>query len=134
MKILILSIVAASALIATSAAAQVGVSGYYRSNGTYVAPHVRTNPNNTINDNWTTRPNVNPYTGRVGTRSPSYGSSNYGSSNYGSSSYGSSSTYRAPRTTYGSSYGSSSSTSRGSTTYGTSSQGSSYGAGYNPYY
>ena len=46
------------------------VSGYYRSNGTYVQPHYRTNPNNTINDNWSTAPNVNPFTGRVGTVAP----------------------------------------------------------------
>ena len=27
------------------------VNGYYRSNGTYVAPHVRTAPNATVTDN-----------------------------------------------------------------------------------
>lgn len=46
------------------------VRGYTRSNGTYVAPHHATNPNGTRLDNWSTRGNVNPYTGRVGTKSP----------------------------------------------------------------
>lgn len=126
MKLKMIGIVAASALMATSAAAQVGVSGHYRSNGTYVAPHVRTNPNNTVNDNWTTRPNVNPYTGQAGTRSPSYGSSSYGSTP----------SYTAPRQAYGSSYGtsSSSSSSSRSSSYGSSSRTSSYGSGYNPRY
>lgn len=46
------------------------VSGYYRSNGTYVEPYYRTSPNNTIRDNWSTYPNVNPFTGRMGTVNP----------------------------------------------------------------
>jgi hypothetical protein len=44
------------------------VQGYERSNGTYVAPHYQTNPNETRNDNYSTRGNVNPYTGQEGTR------------------------------------------------------------------
>jgi hypothetical protein len=43
------------------------VSGYTRSNGTYVAPHHSTNPNGTQLDNYGTRGNVNSYTGAVGT-------------------------------------------------------------------
>lgn len=46
------------------------VNGYYRSNGTYVEPYYRTAPNNTILDNWSTYPNVNPFTNRVGTVNP----------------------------------------------------------------
>jgi hypothetical protein len=46
------------------------VNGYTRTNGTYVQPHVRTSANTTILDNWSTRPNVNPYTGTVGTVNP----------------------------------------------------------------
>lgn len=45
---------------------QVYVSGYTKSNGTYVQGHYRTAPNNTVNDNWSTRGNVNPYTGKSG--------------------------------------------------------------------
>lgn len=46
------------------------VSGYTRSNGTYVAPSHATNPNGTKSDNYSTRENVNPYTGQAGTKSP----------------------------------------------------------------
>lgn len=46
------------------------VSSYTRSNGTYVAPSHATNPNATRSDNWSTRGNVNPYTGQAGTKSP----------------------------------------------------------------
>lgn len=45
----------------------VRVKGYYKSNGTYVKPYVRTAPNSTIRDNFSTKPNVNPYTGEKGT-------------------------------------------------------------------
>jgi hypothetical protein len=48
------------------------VDGYTRNNGTYVAPHYQTNPNNTQMDNYGTRGNVNPYTGATGTRAPRY--------------------------------------------------------------
>ncbi len=54
------------------------VRGYTRKDGTYVAPHMRTNPNSTRTDNWSTRGNVNPYTGREGTKDP-YSSSPYNS-------------------------------------------------------
>jgi hypothetical protein len=46
----------------------VHVNGYYKKDGTYVQSHYRTSPNNTVMDNWSTYPNVNPYTGNVGTR------------------------------------------------------------------
>jgi hypothetical protein len=46
------------------------VKGSTRSNGTYVAPHERTAPNKTKTDNWSTKGNVNPNTGKRGTRNP----------------------------------------------------------------
>lgn len=46
----------------------VHVRGYYRKDGTYVQPHDRTAPNETRNDNWSTRGNVNPETGKPGTK------------------------------------------------------------------
>jgi hypothetical protein len=61
------------------------VRGYYRSNGTYVQPHYRSSPDGNFYNNWSTYPNVNPYTGNVGTRmAPSYGRSYraYGYSSY----------------------------------------------------
>ena len=48
------------------------VHGYTRDNGAYVEPYHRSNPNNTQMDNWSSRPNVNPYTGMEGTRTPGY--------------------------------------------------------------
>jgi parvulin-like peptidyl-prolyl isomerase len=69
------TVFAVLALMATSAFAQVHVNGYTRQNGTYVAPHYRTAPNNTISDNYSTQGNVNPYTGRAGTV-PNYGYDN----------------------------------------------------------
>lgn len=44
--------------------------GYYRSDGTYVNGYYRTRPNRTTIDNYSTRGNYNPYTGRRGTASP----------------------------------------------------------------
>jgi hypothetical protein len=46
------------------------VNGYFRSDGTYVAPHYRTAPNDTRLDNFTTKGNVNPYTGQPGYKNP----------------------------------------------------------------
>ncbi|MBU0516891.1 MAG: hypothetical protein KJ621_19220 [Proteobacteria bacterium] len=46
------------------------VRGYYRRNGTYVQPHFRTYPDGTRWNNCSTYPNVNPYTGQQGYRSP----------------------------------------------------------------
>jgi hypothetical protein len=43
---------------------------YTTHNGTNVQGHYQTNPNNTQLDNYGTRPNMNPYTGPIGTRSP----------------------------------------------------------------
>jgi len=37
-------------------------------NTQYVQPHYRSSPNNTKSDNWSTYGNVNPYTGKVGTK------------------------------------------------------------------
>jgi hypothetical protein len=61
-----------SAIIAVPAVAQRShsVRGYTRKDGTYVAPHRATNPNRTKADNWSTRGNVNPYTGKEGTVDP----------------------------------------------------------------
>ena len=60
------------ALMAMSAPAlaQETVSGYQRRDGTYVQPYHRTEPNSTRMDNYSTRPNVNPYTGQTGTENP----------------------------------------------------------------
>lgn len=48
------------------------VSPYVNSYGTTVRGSHATNPNNTQMDNYSTRGNINPYTGAVGTRTPRY--------------------------------------------------------------
>lgn len=63
-------LVAAVIGLAGTATAQRYTQGYVRPNGTYVAPHYSSAPNNTRVDNWSSRGNVNPYTGQVGTRDP----------------------------------------------------------------
>jgi glyoxylate carboligase len=44
------------------------VSGYTRRNGTVVHSYHATDPNKTRNDNYSTRGNTNPYTGKSGTK------------------------------------------------------------------
>jgi hypothetical protein len=46
------------------------VKGYTKKNGTYVQPHRRTSSNSSTNDNWSTKGNFNPYTGKKGTKAP----------------------------------------------------------------
>ena len=46
------------------------VHGYTKKDGTVVAPYQRTAPNGTQRDNWSSKPNVNPYTGKEGTKEP----------------------------------------------------------------
>jgi hypothetical protein len=44
------------------------VRGYTRKDGTYVAPHQRSKPDGDFKNNWSTKGNQNPYTGKEGTR------------------------------------------------------------------
>ena len=85
------------------------VNGYYKSNGTYVDGYYKTTPNYTNRDNYSTYPNVNPWTGSYGTVQPdnnySYSNSSYSNSN---------SYYTYPTYQY--------------------SNGNSYGSYYNSYY
>lgn len=47
------------------------VRGYYKpSTGSYVAPHYKTTPNRSRFDNFSTKGNYNPYTGKKGTVNP----------------------------------------------------------------
>jgi hypothetical protein len=46
------------------------VGGYVTKRGGYVTPHRATNPDRTRLNNWSSKPNVNPYTGKAGTRNP----------------------------------------------------------------
>jgi len=55
---------------AASNAGETSVRGYTKKDGTYVAPHQRTTPDNTKGNNWSTKGNVNPHTGKPGTKEP----------------------------------------------------------------
>lgn len=54
--------------MAAQSAGSHSVKGYIKKDGTYVAPHRQTNSNSTQKDNWSSKPNVNPYTGKQGTK------------------------------------------------------------------
>jgi hypothetical protein len=51
-----------------SFAQDVWVNSYYKSDGTYVEGYYRTEPDNTVNNNYSTIGNQNPYTGEYGTK------------------------------------------------------------------
>lgn len=62
-----------TALTAVSLVAFAGdhyVAGYTKADGTYVPGHMQTDPNSTKLDNYSTKGNVNPYTGQAGTANP----------------------------------------------------------------
>ena len=48
------------------------VRGYTKKDGTYVPPHHRSDPNTTQRDNYSSKPNVNPYNGKKGTKEPDH--------------------------------------------------------------
>lgn len=69
--ITILGVVSMLALSAFSVASArtTAVKGYYKpSTGTYVIPSYRTSPNSYKYDNYSTKGNRNPYSGKVGTK------------------------------------------------------------------
>ncbi len=58
-------------LSASAEARTTRVRGYYKpSTGRYVAPHYKTTPNRSKFDNFSTKGNYNPYTGKKGTTNP----------------------------------------------------------------
>jgi hypothetical protein len=48
------------------------VHGYTRKNGTYVAPHRQTDPDHTQRNNYSTKGNTNPWTGKAGTKTATH--------------------------------------------------------------
>lgn len=48
----------------------VSVRGHVTRQGVFVIPHIRTVPNASRADNWSSTPNVNPITGKPGTKDP----------------------------------------------------------------
>jgi len=82
---------------------QVRVKGYYRKDGTYVQPHYRSNPDGNVYNNYSTKGNINPYTGKEGTKNPTASNLYSAKSSYGSSatySNSNSSTYKYAATHY----------------------------------
>lgn len=70
MRSIFYAMAAGATLLPGFASAQVYVRPHLNSDGTYVGGHMRSAPNSTTTDNWSVRPNYNPYTGRQGTRNP----------------------------------------------------------------
>lgn len=66
----LLAAAAAEAKGSRSGGGSHSVRGYTKKNGTYVKPHRQTNPNTTKRDNWSTKGNTNPATGKRGTKKP----------------------------------------------------------------
>jgi hypothetical protein len=61
---------AAFALASVAGPGSHSISGYTKKDGTYVAPSHATNPDKTKVNNWSSKGNVNPYTGKPGTKDP----------------------------------------------------------------
>lgn len=78
--LIILTICFAFGVVSAEARA-VRTRGYMRKNGTYVAPSYRSSPNKVKFDNYSSKGNVNPYSGRKGRinpyKAPSYRSKKY---------------------------------------------------------
>ncbi len=72
--------------------ADVWVNGYYRSSGTYVQGHYRSNPDGNPYNNWSFPGNTNPYTGETAGGSVDAYLNNYG----GSSGYSPAPSYSPP--------------------------------------
>lgn len=64
--------IAALAAFSTTALADKYVKGYTRSDGTYVAPHYRSDANSNRSDNYSSQGNTNPYTGERGSQRNEY--------------------------------------------------------------
>jgi hypothetical protein len=61
-----------SAHRSSSGSAVVHVRSYTKKNGTVVGPSVRSHPNGTQRDNFSTKSNTNPVTGKPGTKTPKH--------------------------------------------------------------
>jgi hypothetical protein len=68
-------IIAALAIACAAPAFAGSVSGYYKKNGTYVQRYNRSSADSTQRNNYSFKGNVNPYTGRVGTKNCNYSTS-----------------------------------------------------------
>ena len=74
-------IILSCSLIANTILADQFTSGHFKKNGTYVKGHMKSSPNATVRDNFSTYGNKNPYTGKSGTKHYNYGNYKGSSSN-----------------------------------------------------
>lgn len=76
-------LIAALAAFSATALADTYVKGYTKSNGTYVAPHYRSDANSSRYDNYNSQGNSNPYTGQSGTERNEYSAQPQYNNSYG---------------------------------------------------
>ncbi len=92
LKTAILSLVTVVAGLAWASESQAGgyfVRGHVTHYGSYVRPHFQSYPDGNVYNNYGTYPNINPYTGHIGTHhSPSYMPYRYSTPNYSALSFG----------------------------------------------
>lgn len=67
---LVLFVLLAMAAVAPAQQKSHPVKTYVKKDGTVVEPHRQTNPNHTQRDNYSAKGNINPYTGKAGTKTP----------------------------------------------------------------
>lgn len=70
MKIRIALILSTLLLSGVVSAGDKYVAPYVKKDGTVVQGHMKTDANKTKTDNYSSKPNVNPYTGKKGTKDP----------------------------------------------------------------
>lgn len=68
--LVLLILLAGVAELTTFAQGSRRVRSYTRRNGTYVQSHHRTRADRTERNNWSTKGNINPDTGKKGTKTP----------------------------------------------------------------
>jgi len=73
----VVAVVIATLCGTANAGGPVYVRGHLTKNGTYVAPHYRSSPNKSSFDNYSTKGNYNPYTGKSGTQNAYPSGSSY---------------------------------------------------------
>lgn len=88
MKRIVIAVLAVSIAAPALAQSDHYVRGYVRQDGTYVQPHMQTNPDGNPYNNYSTQGNVNPYTGQPGTVNPYAQPQQPGYNPYGSTANG----------------------------------------------
>lgn len=69
-RLLLFAVLATAMIIPAAAQRSTRVRGGVTKTGTYRPPHYRTAPDSSRTNNWSSKPNTNPYTGKAGTVDP----------------------------------------------------------------